>query len=188
MDAACASPYPGYGIAVRGGATEAAMQAAGLAFRAIIALAALGMIGSGLVLLGEAGTNLLAAARAMLAHDHAQSTISLVMKTIDECLFAVIITLLGAKVIASFVLAERVTAGDDLPSWIRPSEMGELKSTFCQAILVYLIVDFATDMATADSKLEPGYLVLPAAILLIAGALKLMPHGATAGGHGDKAG
>ena len=43
------------------------MQAAGLAFRAIIALAALGMIGSGLVLLGEAGTNLLAAARAMLA-------------------------------------------------------------------------------------------------------------------------
>ncbi len=163
------------------------MQAAGLAFRAIIALAALGMIGSGLVLLGEAGTNLLAAARAMLAHDDAQSTISLVMKTIDECLFAVIITLLGAKVIATFVLAERVTAGDDLPAWIRPSEMGELKSTFCQAILVYLIVDFATDMATADSKLEPGYLVLPAAILLIAAALKLMPHGAAADGHGAKA-
>ncbi|MDP3319870.1 MAG: YqhA family protein, partial [Bosea sp. (in: a-proteobacteria)] len=163
--------------------TETAMRAAGLALRAIIALAALGMIGSGLVLLGEAGTNLLAAARAMLAHDHAQSTISLVMKTIDECLFAVIITLLGAKVIASFVLAERVTAGNDLPAWIRPSELGELKSTFCQAILVYLIVDFATDMATADSKLDPGYLVLPVAILLIAGALKLMPHGGAAAGH-----
>jgi len=181
MDARRASPYP-ESIVGLGGDGETAMQAAGLAFRAIIALAALGMIGSGLVLLGEAGTNLLAAARAMLAHDHAQSTISLVMKTIDECLFAVIITLLGAKVIASFVLAERVTMGDDLPSWIRPSEMGELKSTFCQAILVYLIVDFATDMATLDDKPDAGHLVLPAAILLIAGALKLMPHGGAASG------
>jgi uncharacterized membrane protein YqhA len=160
------------------------MRAASLAIRAIIALAALGMMGGALVLLGEAGSNLLAAARVMLTQDHAQNAVSLVMKTIDECLFAIILMLLGTKVLASFVISESFFDTRSLPAWIRPSEIGELKSTFCQAILVYLIVDFATDMATLDSKLDPGYLVLPAAVLVIAGALKLMPHGAAAGGHG----
>lgn len=160
------------------------MRAASLVFRTIIGLAALGMMCCALILLGEAGTNIAAATRAMITQDHAHNAISLVMKTIDECLFAVILILLGAKVFATFVVSERHVVSPAVPDWIRPSAMGELKSTFCQAILVYLIVDFATDMATADSKLEPGYLVLPAAILLIAGALKLMPHGATAGGHG----
>jgi uncharacterized membrane protein YqhA len=160
------------------------MRAASVAIRAVIALAALGMMAGALVLLGEAGFNVVAAARAMLVQDHAKSAISLVMKTIDECLFAIILMLLGTKVLASFVIQESFFASRSLPGWIKPSEMGELKSTFCQAILVYLIVDFATDMATLDSKLDPGYLVLPAAVLVIAGALKLMPHGAAAGGHG----
>lgn len=154
------------------------MHAANLVIRTIIALAALGMMGGALVLLGEAGANVVSAARAMLAHDHATSAISLVMKTIDECLFAIILMLLGTKVLASFVVSESVFESGSLPAWIRPSEIGELKSTFCQAILVFLIVDFATDIATVDGKLDPGYLVLPASILLIAGALKLMPHGA----------
>lgn len=156
------------------------MSAAGLSFRVIIALAALGMMASALILLGEAGSNILAAARAMLAHDQAQSAISLIMKTIDECLFAIILILLGGKVFATFVVSDHTFQSPLIPKWFRPSELGELKSTFCQAILVFLIVDFATDMATVDSKLDPGYLVLPAAILIIAGALRLMPHDASA--------
>ena len=131
------------------------MRAAGLMFRAIIALAALGMIASALILLGEAGFNITDAARAMLSQDHGKSAVSLVMKTIDECLFAIILILLGGKVAVTFVVSERQLAGRSLPGWFQPSDMGELKSIFCQAILVYLIVDFATDMATVDSKLDP---------------------------------
>lgn len=153
------------------------MSAAGLLFRAVIALAALGMLASALILLVEAGANIVGAAGGMLAHGHDQKAISLVMKAIDECLFAIILILLGAKVLASFVFNEAAAASRSLPSWVRPSDMGELKSTFCQAILVYLIVDFATDMASVESKLDPGNLVMPVAILIIAGALKLMPHG-----------
>ncbi|MDP3407146.1 YqhA family protein [Bosea sp. (in: a-proteobacteria)] len=160
------------------------MRAASLAIRAIIALAALGMMSGALVLLGEAGANVVAAARAMLAQDHAKSAVSLIMKTVDECLFAIILMLLGTKVLASFVLNESVFATHSLPGWIKPSEMGELKSTFCQAILVFLIVDFATDMASVETPLDASYLVLPAAVLIIAGALRLMPHGAAATGHG----
>ncbi len=157
------------------------MRAASLSFRTVIALAAMGMMASALILLGEAATNIYAAARAMLAHGNDQSAISLIMKTIDECLFAIILILLGAKVLASFVFNEAASAARPLPSWARPSDLAELKSTFCQAIMVYLIVDFATDMATVESKLDPGYLVLPAAILLVTGALRLMPHGGAEG-------
>jgi len=163
------------------------MRAASLAIRTIIALAALGMMSGALVLLGEAGSNVVAAARAMLAQDHAKSAVSLIMKTVDECLFAIILMLLGTKVLASFVFNESVFATRNLPGWIKPSEMGELKSTFCQAILVFLIVDFATDMASVETPLDASYLVLPAAILIIAGALRLMPHGAAATGHGRSA-
>ncbi|WP_439493969.1 YqhA family protein [Bosea sp. (in: a-proteobacteria)] len=163
------------------------MRAASVAIRAIIALAALGMMSGALVLLGEAGANVVAAARAMLAQDHAKSAVSLIMKTVDECLFAIILMLLGTKVLASFVIKESFFETRSLPGWIKPSEMGELKSTFCQAILVFLIVDFATDMASVETPLDASYLVLPAAILIIAGALRLMPHGAAAGGHGAKA-
>jgi uncharacterized membrane protein YqhA len=160
------------------------MRAASVALRAIIALAALGMMGGALVLLGEARANLLSAARATLAQDQTKSAISLVMKTIDECLFAIILMLLGTKVVASFVLDASVFAARDLPGWIKPSEMGELKSTFCQAILVFLIVDYATDMASVETPLDASFLILPAATLIIAGALKLMPHGKGAGRHG----
>jgi uncharacterized membrane protein YqhA len=164
------------------------MRAASVAIRAVIALAALGMMAGALVLLGEAGFNVVAAARAMLVQDHAKSAISLVMKTIDECLFAIILMLLGTKVLASFVIQESFFASRSLPGWIKPSEMGELKSTFCQAILVFLIVDYATDLASVETPLDASYLVLPAAILIIAGALRLMPHSITAHGHDGRVG
>ncbi|AMJ58952.1 YqhA family protein [Bosea sp. PAMC 26642] len=159
------------------------MRTASLTFRAVIAVAALGMMASALILLAEAGENIATAARAAISHSDAHSAISLVMKAIDECLFAIILILLGAKVAATFVISEHAFEPDRVPKWIRPSDVGELKSTFCQAILVYLIVDFATDMATVESKLDPGYLVLPLAILIIAAALRLMPHGGGSGPH-----
>jgi len=159
------------------------MRAASLICRIVIALAALGMIASAIILLGEAGDNIVAAARAAIAHDHSQSAISLIMKAIDECLFSIILVLLGAKVFATFVVTGDLLHSPNLPRWIQPSDIGELKTTFCQAILVYLVVDFATDMATVDSKLEPGFLVLPMAILIIAAALKLMPHDTGSAGH-----
>ena len=56
----------------------------------------------------------------------------------------------------------------------------ELKITLVQVILVYLIVDFATDISEPDTETTWQTLVMPIAILLIAGALRLMsrplPH------------
>ncbi|PTM42392.1 putative membrane protein YqhA [Bosea sp. 124] len=151
------------------------MRAVQLLFRWIIACAAIGMVLCALVLLVEAGINITSAVRSLIAHDGSK-WISSIMKSVDECLFGVILVLLAAKILASFVVPDEVA--QSFPKWMKPSDVAELKSTFCQAVIVYLIVDFATDMAILDSKTDFGLLVLPAGIVLIAGALKLMPHSA----------
>ncbi len=151
------------------------MRAINLLLRSFIAAAAMGMLACALILLAKAGSNIMGSSEAFVARDGSRS-ISLVMKSIDECLFGVILILMGAKVLASFVFPER--AAKTLPRWMQPSTIADLKTTFCQAVLVYLIVDFATDMAMLDAKVDVGYLVLPACILLIALALKMMPHSA----------
>ncbi len=57
---------------------------------------------------------------------------------------------------------------------MRIESLSELKHTLVEVILVYLVVDFATDVADATTHLTWDSLVMPTAILLVAGALRLM--------------
>jgi len=52
--------------------------------------------------------------------------------------------------------------------------MSELKHTLVAVIVVYLVVDFATDVAQANAALSWEALVKPLSIVLIAGALWLL--------------
>jgi hypothetical protein len=61
-----------------------------------------------------------------------------------------------------------------LPAWMRVNGLGELKHTLVEVILIYLIVDFATDIAEGEGHLSWRMLVMPLSILLIAGSLWLM--------------
>jgi hypothetical protein len=56
--------------------------------------------------------------------------------------------------------------------------ISELKRALIEVIIVYLVVDFATDLATETSVLAWESLVKPLSIVLIAAALRLMavPH------------
>jgi hypothetical protein len=60
-----------------------------------------------------------------------------------------------------------------LRPWMRPTGMHELKTTLISAILVYLVVDFATDWATLGQDIHWVLLVKPASILMLAAALRL---------------
>jgi len=57
---------------------------------------------------------------------------------------------------------------------MRVNGIGELKRTLVEVILIYLIVDFATDIAESEGHLSWTTLVMPLSILLIAGSLRLM--------------
>ena len=72
-----------------------------------------------------------------------------------------------------------------LPDWMYVDNVSELKHTLLEVIIVYLVVDFATDLAVTSDVLAWEYLVKPIAIVLIAATLRLMgpppvakhPHG-----------
>ncbi len=57
---------------------------------------------------------------------------------------------------------------------MRVEGIAELKQSLIEVILVYLVVDFATDVAEEGTHLRWETLVMPTAILLLAGALWLM--------------
>ena len=61
-----------------------------------------------------------------------------------------------------------------LPPWMRPSGMHELKTTLVGVILVYLVVDFATDWAESNFVEAWTMLIKPISILLIAGTFRLL--------------
>jgi hypothetical protein len=52
--------------------------------------------------------------------------------------------------------------------------IGELKRTLIEVILVYLVVDFATDLAAGEGHVSWDALVIPISVVLIAGALRLI--------------
>jgi hypothetical protein len=64
---------------------------------------------------------------------------------------------------------------------MRVDEISELKITLIEVTLVYLVVDFATDMVEVETKVNWDMLVKPVAILLIAGALRLVEIGRSEG-------
>jgi hypothetical protein len=66
------------------------------------------------------------------------------------------------------------TSRKRLPAWMHIQGVAELKVTLVQVILVYLTVDFATDISEPGDRLSWETLVMPIAILLLSGALVLM--------------
>jgi hypothetical protein len=63
-----------------------------------------------------------------------------------------------------------------LPGWMRIDDLSDLKRTLIEVIVVFLAVDFATDVAEGGGHPSWLALVKPVSIALIAGALRLMPR------------
>ena len=106
----------------------------------------------------------------------AGTVIGFVMGATDEFLFALVLLIFAYAIAFGFVIDLAPEDRERLPAWMRISSISELKRTLIEVILVYLVVDFATDTAekSGPHHHEWGALVLPASILLIAGALRLV--------------
>ncbi len=96
-----------------------------------------------------------------------------VMGSTDAFLFGIVLVIFAYAVTFGFVLTPPPAVSATLPSWMRIRGIGELKHTLVEVILVYLIVDFATDLAAVETDLPWTALVKPLAILLIAASLRL---------------
>ena len=77
------------------------------------------------------------------------------MGATDIYLFGIVLVIFAYNIAFGFVFDLSKAERQVLPAWMRPSGMHELKTTLVGVILVYLVVDFATDWAESNSS-KPG--------------------------------
>ncbi len=140
-----------------------------LALRYLMLFASLGAFVGGLLMFWLGAKKLLGAMGLVAGADATAVNVSVLGAT-DAFLFGVALFVIAYAVAFGFVLEG---ARERLPRWMRTEDLGQLKRTLVEVVLMVLVVDFATDMAEREAHLGWDTLVLPIAILLIAAALRL---------------
>jgi uncharacterized membrane protein YqhA len=102
------------------------------------------------------------------------------MQAIDAFLFGLVLVVFAFAITFGFALDLSKETRARLPRWMRIEGISELKITLIEVTLVYLVVDFATDMVELETHVSWDMLVKPFAIFLIAGALRLLGNGHSA--------
>jgi uncharacterized membrane protein YqhA len=147
-----------------------------LSLRLVMLVVAFGAgLGAALMVwLGFAKLRHSAHAAFVLETPNAKAVIVGVMGATDAFLFGVVLIIFAVAIAFGFVLELPEQLATRLPAWMRVNGIGELKRTLVEVILIYLIVDFATDIAESEGHLSWRILIMPLSILLIAGSLRLM--------------
>ena len=156
-----------------------------LPLRFVMLLASFGAGVGALLMFGLGCFKLAGAMRSVAAADATvQGITGAVLAATDAYLFGVVLVIFAYAIAFGFVLDIPEETRARLPAWMRVGGIGELKHTLVEVILVYLVVEFATDVAQTDNHLPWEALVMPVSIALIAAAMRLMggaqagaPHG-----------
>jgi uncharacterized membrane protein YqhA len=102
------------------------------------------------------------------------SVAALVMQATDAFLFGLVLVVFAYAIAFGFAFDLPEEARAKLPKWMRVDGIAEIKITLIEVILVYLVVDFVTDVVEVETQVSWDMLVKPVAILFIAGALRLI--------------
>jgi uncharacterized membrane protein YqhA len=144
-----------------------------ISLRFVLLMASFGAAVGALVMFWVGGSRILAAALSIGVNQNAKAIIASVMGGRDAFLFGVVLVIFAYAIAFGFVFDLPAEARKSLPSWMRVNSVSELKDTLVEVILVYLVVDFATDWPEIDTELSWQMLVKPLSIFLIAGAFRL---------------
>jgi uncharacterized membrane protein YqhA len=147
-----------------------------LPLRFLMLLACMGALLGAVLMFGLAGLKLWHSAEVLWASGSGQAgeITAAVMGATDACLFGVVLIIFTYAIAFGFVYQPTKEVGETIPAWMQIHGVRELKHALIEVIIVYLVVDFATDLATGDRDLVWQTLVKPVPIVLIAAALRLM--------------
>ena len=146
-----------------------------LSLRYLMLLASLGAMLGALLMFWAGTVKLGDATRSAISGEvDAKALTASVLGATDMLLFGIVLVIFAYAVAFGFVLEVSDEMRGRMPAWMRVEGVSELKHTLVEVILVYLIVDFATDLAEGDAHLTWEALVMPISIVLIAGALRLL--------------
>lgn len=151
-----------------------------LPLRFLMLLASLGALSAAALMFWLAGAKLGDGVQLLWASGAAPAgeVTAAVMGATDAFLFGIVLIIFAYAIAFGFVFQPQEQAREKVPAWLQVHGVSELKHILIEVVIVYLIVDFATDLAADRDPLTWQTLVKPASIVLIATALRLMasPH------------
>ncbi|HYG88435.1 MAG TPA: YqhA family protein [Azospirillum sp.] len=151
----------------------------GLSLRFLALLASLGAALGAMLVFWVGGAKLLEAMFSVLLADKTDKglIIAAVMIATDAFLFGIVLIIFAYAIAFSFFNPPDFVRAQ-LPAWMKMGGINEIKHTLIEVILVYLVVDFATDIAEAEGSTHISWetLVKPLSIFMIAGALRLISN------------
>ncbi|WP_048709074.1 YqhA family protein [Microvirga massiliensis] len=146
-----------------------------LSLRLVMLFASFGAALGAVLMFWKGGVKLATAlGEVLLAEADTASITPAVMAATDAFLFGVVLIIFAYAITFGFVFDLPETVRARMPAWMQVRTINELKHTLVEAILVYLVVDFATDMASGMDHLNLNALTMPLSVLVIAAALRLL--------------
>jgi uncharacterized membrane protein YqhA len=147
-----------------------------LPLRFLMLLACLWALLGAILMFGLAGAKLQHAAEALWlgGFGQAREITAAVMGATDASLFGVVLIIFAYAIAFGFVFRLDSGARERVPGWMQVENVSELKHALIEVIIVYLVVDFATDLAAGDNILAWESLVKPVSVVLIAATLRLI--------------
>ncbi len=162
-----------------------------LGLRAVMLFGSVGAMIGALLMFYQGGLYLFEAWHTLMepgTHVAERSATVPVLEAVDAFLFGIVLVIFAYGIAIGFVFTLPRTHGRTLPNWMRIEGVSQLKGILSEVVIVVLIVIFArVVVGTVDSgkTFEWSMLVLPASILMIAIALRMIE---LAGGKGHGAG
>ena len=141
-----------------------------LPLRFLMLIACLGALISALLMFALASRKLGHGAQVlwMGGSGHPGEIAGAVMGATDAFLFGVVLIVFAYAIAFGFVFHSGGQASGNIPGLMHVESVSELKHILVEVIIVYLVVDFTTDLATGGDGLTWVKLVKPPAIVLFA--------------------
>src|SRR5262245_12279847 len=144
------------------------MLRAFLPLRFILLVAALGAAIGALALFWVGASKIVQSLYVILVLGDSKVGVAGIMSATDAFLFGIVLVVFAFGVSFGFVF--EIPEGDQerMPRWSRVRNISDLKQRLIEIIILYLIVDFATDWVDGDPARDWGMLIKPISIVLIA--------------------
>jgi uncharacterized membrane protein YqhA len=143
-----------------------------LSLRLIILVGSLGAMFGALLMFWQGGAHIVVAIQGLVTANDPKLIIGSVMSATDAFLFGIVLVIFAYAIAFGFAFDVSPETHEKLPPWMRINRVSDIKHTLIEVILVYLVVDFATDSAQAVD-LSWQTLVKPLSIAIIAAASRL---------------
>ena len=150
-----------------------------LSLRAIMLIGSAGALVGSLLMFLQGGLYLYEAWHTLMAPGvvaERQVTVP-VLEAVDAFLFGIVLVIFAYGIAIGFVFTLPEGYGQRLPTWMKVGGVGQLKATLAEVVIVVLIVIFARIVVEANGHLQWSMLVLPASILMISVALRMIELG-----------